>query len=304
MSQNTNGNGQPANLPAQAKKNDLVTTTANRVHEFVKNGDLQLPMDYSVSNAMKSAWLILQEVQTKDKQPVLQACSKASIANALLDMAVQALNPQKKQCYFIAYGNKLVCQRSYHGAIALAKRFRPAIADIFAEVVYEGDDLVYEIRRGQKFVTSHKQQLTNIDKNRILGAYAEAVDAEGNVLASVLRTFEEIKAAWGMSRAYPLEKDGTLKVGSTHEKYTADMCKRTVINALCKPIINTSSDAQLFPENFKRADRIVEDHDLEEELDEHANQELIDTETGEVLEAGASDDTPKKADPVTEDAPY
>jgi recombination protein RecT len=39
---------------------------------------------------------------------VLQACTRDSIANALLDMAVQGLNPAKKQGYFIAYGKQLV----------------------------------------------------------------------------------------------------------------------------------------------------------------------------------------------------
>ncbi len=71
---------------------------------------------------MKSAWLILQAAVDKDKKPVLEVCSKNSIANALLDMVVQGLNPAKKQCYFIAYGNGLACQRSYFGTMAVTKQ--------------------------------------------------------------------------------------------------------------------------------------------------------------------------------------
>lgn len=107
---------------AVAKPYDLVDSVSHKLRKFADKGELVLPSNYSIENALKSAWLMLQETVDKDKRPVLLACTKASIANALLDMAVQGLNPGKKQCYFIAFGTKLLCLRSYFGAMVVAER--------------------------------------------------------------------------------------------------------------------------------------------------------------------------------------
>lgn len=45
--------------------------------------------------------MTLQSMTDKNRKPALTVCTKDSIANSLLDMVVQALNPVKKQCYFI-----------------------------------------------------------------------------------------------------------------------------------------------------------------------------------------------------------
>jgi hypothetical protein len=47
----------------------------SRVKELEKEGNLQFPANYSYSNAIKSAWLILQETVDRDKKPVLQSLS-------------------------------------------------------------------------------------------------------------------------------------------------------------------------------------------------------------------------------------
>jgi recombination protein RecT len=59
-----------------------------------------MPANYSYSNALKSAYLILSETVDREKKPVLQRCSQASIINTLLDMTIQGLSSAKKQCYF------------------------------------------------------------------------------------------------------------------------------------------------------------------------------------------------------------
>lgn len=52
-------------------------------------GNLELPNDYSPSNAMKQAWL---QISQDNK---LMSCNDTSKANALLDMVTQGLNPAK-----------------------------------------------------------------------------------------------------------------------------------------------------------------------------------------------------------------
>jgi len=181
-------------------------------------------------NALKSAWLILQTTLDKDKKPVLLSCTKSSIVNALLDMVIQGLNPAKKQCYFIAYGNYLTCQRSYFGTMAVAKMVDPTIKDIVAEVVYEGDTFKYKLVRGKKIVTEHEQQIENVDPKKIKAAYAMIIDQNDEIRATEIMTIDQIKQAWKKSQIHPVDEKGNVRAGTTHEQFTAEMCMRTVIN--------------------------------------------------------------------------
>ena len=151
-------------------KRETVDIVVDRVKEFENTGELTFPLNYIPQNALKSAWLILQETQNMDHKFVLDHCTKDSIANALLSMVVQGLNPDKKQCYFIAYGQKLMLQRSYFGSIVVAKMVNPDIEDVFGEAVYEGDEFEYSKVRGKTVVTKHNQKIENVSKSKIIAA--------------------------------------------------------------------------------------------------------------------------------------
>ena len=101
---------------------------------YAANNQLVIPADYSIENAMKAAWVILQDVTDKDGHPALTWCTEPSIARALLNMAVLGVTPAKDQCYFIVYGKKLLCQVSYFGNIAIAKRVSDTI-EVYSRVV-------------------------------------------------------------------------------------------------------------------------------------------------------------------------
>lgn len=263
-------------------KKDVVDTVTNKVREFTTAGELHFPANYSVENAMKSAWLILQETKAKtpDKQevPALSYCTRDSIANALLNMAVQGLNPAKKQCYFIAYGNQLVCQRSYFGNIYLAKLADPEIEDIVGTTVYEGDEFEYYIYRGKTFIRKHVQQLWNVDKRKIVAAYATVLrkDRDEAKEYSDIMTMEQIKQAWKQSKMYPIDDRGNIKTGSTHDKFTADMAEKTVINGICKQIINTSTDSYLVLETYRKTEDAIVTAEANETIAQNANREIID----------------------------
>ena len=262
--------------PLDAVKKEVVDVVESRVASFVKNGELNLPPDYSPHNAMKSAWLILQEVKDKDDKPALTTCTRASIANALLDMVVQGLNPGKKQGYFIVYKDKLVFQRSYFGTMAVCKNIAGA-KDVRSEVVYEDDDFVYEITRSGKIIRRHVQELKNIKPDKIVAAYC-VIDFEDNRQFTEIMTIEQIRKAWEKSKASP-GKDG-----SVHKEFPEEMCKRTVINRACKKYINSSSDSNLLLEHFNRSDDVQEELEVEEEIAENANAEIIDIECVEPVE--------------------
>lgn len=196
---------------------------------------LTFPPNYSVSNALNSAYLILQETLDSQKQPVLKSCSKQSIAAALIDMTVQGLNPVKKQCYFVAMGGKLRLMRSYQGTMAVAKRC--GVKKITAEVIYEGDEFEYHIENGVKYIDKHIQDFMNIDTEKIKGAYAVLTLEDGSTYTEIMN-IKQIKKAWSKGYGY---KDGQ----GVHGDFADQMAKKTVINRACKNIINSSDDANL-----------------------------------------------------------
>lgn len=251
-------------------KKDVVDVVGKKVQEFVSRGELHLPPNYSVENAMKSAWLILQNTVDKDKRPVLQVCTKDSIANALLDMAVQGLNPAKKQGYFIAYGRQLVFQRSYFGTMAVTKRVSGA-KDIFAEVVYKGDEFEYTIKNGNKYITKHIQRIENVDPGNIVAAYCTIIFDDERQFTDIM-TWAEIQKAWSKSKNNPDRE------GSTHKDFAQEMARKTVINRACKRYLNSSDDGSLLMYHVNRADEVAAEAEVEAEIEENANQELIDIE--------------------------
>ncbi|WP_289141496.1 recombinase RecT [uncultured Brevibacillus sp.] len=251
-------------------KRDTVDVVAAKVREFQERGEVHFPAGYSPENAMKSAWLMLQTVQTKDFKPALEACTRDSIANSLLDMVVQGLNPAKKQGYFIVYGKNLTFQRSYFGTMAVTKRVTGA-KEIFAEVVYEGDDFEFEIFRGRKKVIRHKQTLDSIKTGNILAAYCTIILDDENEYTDVM-TMDEIRQAWKKSKQNPD------KEGSTHNEFPQEMAKRTVTNRTCKLYMNTSDDSSLMMKHFSRQDDAVAEAEVEAEIAEKGNKEMIDVE--------------------------
>lgn len=97
------------------EERNITDNVLNKVRKFQQDGQIYFPNNYSPENALKSAWLKLQEVKDKNGKLALDVCTKPSIANALLNMIIQGLNPMKNQCYFIPFGNQLTLMRSYFG---------------------------------------------------------------------------------------------------------------------------------------------------------------------------------------------
>lgn len=263
------------------KQGNITDEVLVKIQKFEKTGQIFFPDNYSPENALKSAWLKLQEIKDKNGKLALDTCTKPSIANALLNMVIQGLNPNKNQCYFIAYGNQLTLMRSYFGTIAVAKQFGE-INDVPGEVIYEGDELDYEIIKGKTIIARHKRKFGNIDKTKIIGAYATILYLDGTE-ESMIMTIDQIKTSWSKSKTNPNSKD------SVHSQFTEDMCKRTVINKICKYYINTKDDSNLnlLKDAFNTSDEEHKEVEVSYEIKENANKEVIDIvdeETGEIIE--------------------
>lgn len=272
---------------------DTVDIVANRVRQFQERGELHFPANYSPENAMKAAWLAIQETVDRNKKPAVEVCTRNSIANALLNMVVQGLNPAKKQCYFIVYGNQLVLQRSYFGSMHIAKTVDPNIKEIVPDVVYKDDVFSYGKERGRTVILKHDQKLENIKKGHIVAAYCSVFYKDGTEQTTIM-TFDEIKQAWKQSQMNPIDEKGNVKDNSTHGKFTADMAKKTVVNRACKTIINSSDDSNLVILAYNNTNDDIEDARAQEEVDNNANKIalVIDEDTGEVTDEPAAEDAP------------
>lgn len=253
-------------------KEGVVDKVARRVTEMTAAGELELPRDYAPGNAMSAAWLVLQETQDRDKRPVLESCSKPSIANALLSMVVQGLTPARNQVYFIAYGNRLVAQRSYFGDVAVLKRIFGRETEVRAEVVYAGDTLEYEIERGRKRITKHTQKLADVDNDKIVAAYA-VVRLPGGEEHAEIMPMEKLRRSW--------EQGQTKGKSPAHTGFPDEMAKRTVTRRLVKMLINAADDSHLV-----RAAR-GQDVDIAEAEVEAA--EAAEVDEGEVIDLDRSD---------------
>ncbi|MDU5720818.1 MAG: RecT family recombinase [Clostridium perfringens] len=269
------------NKQVSVQEKNVTDKVLSRIKALEGTGDITMPANYSYSNALKSAYLILSETVDRDKKPVLQSCSQTSIINTLLDMTIQGLSPAKKQCYFIAFGGKLQLMKSYLGNIAATKRLK-GVKNVFANVIYEKDEFSYELdlETGLKKITKHNQDFENIDINKIKGAYAVIVMEDGLNYVEVMN-INQIRNSWSQGAAKGQS--------GAHKNFTDEMAKKTVINRACKNFVCTSDDSDLLIESMNRTNEynpedIVESthEEVKEEIKQNANQEVIDISVEEV----------------------
>ena len=246
----------------------------NKVAELVEKGRLTLPTNYSLGNAMSSAYLILQETKDKNGKPVLEVCTKESIANALLNMAILGLNPAKKQCYFIAYGNQLQLFVSYFGKSATIKRLKNIISEPVGTLIYAGDELEIGFNElGERLVMNHKTSWKAQQEDKIEGCYATVHQQLKNgqtVTRSALLTMKEIKEAWSKS-----------KTSKDHPEFTGEFCKRTAINRLVKMILQTSNDDDLVADTLLETE--YEHYDFNDTEEKIESRITTNANTGEVI---------------------
>lgn len=256
------------------KLNNTTLSVQGKIDSYVKEGKLNIPQNYSVGNAIMQAQLKIQD----DKK--LMECTQASLAKCMLDMAVLGLNISKSQCYFVPFDGKAQIMVSYQGKVAIAKRIDPTIKDIYARCVKTGEEFEFEDDMdGNTIITKHKRTMESIKSKDILAAYACIVYNDGKPNKFLLMNYEAILKRWAKSLAKPFNADGTLKENSAHATFTEEMCYRTVISAICKPILNTSSDEDLFAETARAVDlEESKSHSQQKAEENMCSEEMIDVD--------------------------
>lgn len=271
---------------AETKKEIMPAITAQVLGQLQvaqENRTIVIPPNYSPENALKSAYLILQGVKTKDGQPVLTFCDKTSITEALFNMVIQGLNPAKNQCYFIPYGDKLTLSRSYLGTIAVTKRIA-GVKDVKAYPIYEGDkfSMKFDFKKGILEVTEYEPAFDNIKSEKLRGAFAIVI-GEDSILHTEVMNMEQINAAWNMGNS-----NGK---SPAHKNFTDEMAKKSVINRACKRYYGTSDDSAILmiDEEVNPVDRAF----IEVEQEDRIEKPVIDL-TPKEIEAPIKDTTTSK----------
>lgn len=212
----------------------ITSPVAARIQEMQKEG-LMIAQNYSVSNALSSAYYALKNSSSGN---LLQQCTQDSVYNALLDMVTQGLSPAKTQCYFIPYGNVVKLTRSYFGTMKVVKQL-PEVKDIYAQIIFEGDEFEAENVDGRWKFVSHKSSWKNQD-NPIEGAYCVIEKTDGEKILTIM-TKKEIDKSWAQA-----------KTKNVQNNFPQEMAKRTVINRAAKQFFNTSDDNDLFIDAVNR----------------------------------------------------
>lgn len=241
----------------------------NTLSVYQSQGSVNFPQNYSVGNALKSAWLIYQQ------DAKLQACDPNSVANALLDMCIGGLNPSKSQCYFVPMGNKCTLMTSYFGKQTMVKRIK-GVKDVRSDVIYK--DTEYELlvdEFGNDDIKIIKPcPLDKRQNANIIGAWARVIlDPEvfGTESYVSIMTIEDIKNAFNMGNA----KGKSL----AHNNFLNEMAKKTAINRCIKNFVNTRDDQDIMIDILNRTTN-AEYHDDYTDVQE----KVVDVQATETIE--------------------
>jgi recombination protein RecT len=247
---------------------ELADSLFNTFNEMYDNGQLHVPENYSIGNALKSA---LNVILTSEQCDKLLACSMESKKQALTEYVVQGLDASKKQAYFIPYGNKMQLMRSYFGDVCVTKQ-TGLIKDVYAVVIYEGDTIEISFDDyGRETLVKHETSFLNRD-NKIIGAYGVAVGQNDYKLYSFM-TRKELEASWDMSKA---------KTSKFLNNFQQEAAKRTVIRRLVKMIFNTSLNTTeqqtLIIGSYNRTTADEYDNSYDNSYDNKLNDSIINVE--------------------------
>ncbi|MGV8956595.1 recombinase RecT [Lactococcus lactis] len=210
-----------------------------------KNFDAEGALGYTALTIAKSGFTISKEV----------------IVETLIKIASKGLDPRKDQLYVIPNKKgEVMLMESYFGYEKLAYDISEIErGSVFAEVVRQGETVVFKGR-----TLEHEKSFEAID-NDIIGAYAK-VKIRDEEIAHYMSAYQ-ISKSWAKTNSLDKNfveeqrhnnygKTWTVKVADTskiekgkltafnknQEDFPEEMCKRTVIKALLKPIVKSYAE--------------------------------------------------------------
>ena len=261
----------------QAKlESRIVSQAISKYQEMVENKVFDVPKNYSYKNAIQAArYLISKPIEKGPNKgkTIVDLCTEESILKAIMEMAQKGLNPDKKQCYFIPYGNTCTLSISYQGNVALAKRGGEDIGEVYGYAVYKDDvlDLSFNPQRGVFEIESYQPDISKWTKSDIAGAFAVITDRAGDVRYTEYMTMEQIKDSWAMG--------GAKGESPAHKNFPDQQAIKTVKSRAVKSFVNTADDSEIVSSEEKSI--TYTDRTFNEELESKANSLELDTNMGQ-----------------------
>ncbi len=285
-------------LQVTQKEKGIADSVANRVRELSTQEDLALPKGYDYVNALKSAELRIVGIKNRDGKTALDFCTKKSIAQALLDMVLLGLSPERTQCYFVPYGNELTLIPSYFGKVASLKRSVPEVDKIVCDIAHEGDKVRWvRTANGVRYAECiETDPMTNHDKPISMG-FCNIYSKTGELLGNAIMTYKEIETCWKHNTGYGKT--------STHKEFPEEMAKKVLIGRACKFLKNTSITGanSLVVDAFTRADKAEFDFDDKKAADKPKTTSTTKMSKAEEIKAKyvkQEKEEPKAEEPVDE----
>mgnify|MGYP000892610219 CR=1 FL=1 len=208
-------------------------TIYNTLTRYERNGAIDIPAGYSVGNALKTAWLKIQDDEK------LMACTDASKANAMLQMCVLGLDVSKSQAYLIPYGNKCTLMPSYFGKQVMVMRIH-GVKNIVSGILYKDTDYNLTVDEfGNDIINILKPcPLEKRVPENISGAWCKIIlDKEvfGMSEFDCIMNKKQIDKAFSKAKTKNVQND-----------FPEEMSKRTVINRCVKNFVNTRTDQDVY----------------------------------------------------------
>lgn len=225
----------------QDLERDVRATVKSCIDAFQSEGNLCFPADYDVDKALTAAFVFLSYLKDPSGRSALEFGSADNIAAVLLDMVIQGLSVNKRQCRFMAFGGEIKLIRTYFGTIAMARKACGIIAEPIACIIGRGDDFEFETdpASGKKRLVRHRPALDSMG-GEIVGAYC-ILHLSGGV------QYLEVLGPLQISALLGIRQEDMSRAG---EKTIL----RAVINRACRNLIDTSPDAYMYEGMYDESD--------------------------------------------------
>ncbi len=282
---------------ATSLESRIINQAISQYQEMVENKVFDIPENYSYKNAIQSArYLITKPIESGPNKgkAIIDICTPQSILKTIMEMAQKGLNPDKKQCYFIPYGNVCTLSISYQGNVALAKRGGEDIGEVYGYAVYKDDVLNFSFnpQRGVFEIESYQPDISNWTKSGIAGAFAVITDRAGDVRYTEYMTMEQIKDSWAMG--------GAKGNSPAHKNFPDQQAIKTVKSRAVKSFVNTSDDSEIVSNDDRST--TYTDKAFKQELKEKANTLELDMNIPEerpAIEHKEQKEVPENVNPDT-----
>lgn len=211
---------------------ELQRITENSVQKFIAPKVNDLVALIGKENMLRETSFA---IQAANSNTMLMEATPQSVAKAVWNTAITglSLNPVLKLAYLtprrISGAMEALLMPSYMGLSKLITD-TGAVINIFAHVIYKGDE--WEVEYGTERKLIHKPKFLSSKKDDVIAAYAVAVLHDGSKAFEIM-SLEELHSIRERSDGYKAFKAGKTS-SAIWESDFGEMCRKTTIKRLAK----------------------------------------------------------------------